>query len=183
MSRFQAENLNLLFCSFCLPLRPSASSAVNCLNSSTDERRVICYLGYIMEKAISEIVGRAYLDEGGDTQVYRALRSLLCATCGAVIGEGALFTRRRVKGIGVSIMPQCRECSPYTLRADRKERSVLLRSLLSEQPADSNERAGAPALDSSENALQTENEEKQKLSEAVRRRLGPALRRGRNGRK
>jgi RNase P subunit RPR2 len=134
-----------------------------------------------MEKAISEIVGRASLDEGGDTQVYRALRSLLCATCGAQITEGTLFTRRRVKGIGIRIMPQCRECSPFTLHADRKERSVLLRSLLAEQPVDSSRRAGALELNSSENTSQ--DEEKQKLSEAVRRRLGPALKRGRRGQK
>lgn len=130
-----------------------------------------------MDKAISEIVGRAYLDEGGDAQVYRALRSLLCSTCGSQIVEGSLFTRRTVKGIGIRIMPQCRECSPFTLHADRKERSVLLRSLLAEQPADSG--AGEPSLNPSENSSQ--NEERQRLSEAVRRRLGPALKRGRRG--
>ncbi|HEV7373721.1 MAG TPA: hypothetical protein VGN95_03320 [Pyrinomonadaceae bacterium] len=136
-----------------------------------------------MERAISEIVGRADMDEGGNAQVYRALRSLLCATCGAGIAEGSLFTRRRVKGIGVRIMPQCRECSPFTLQADRKERSALLRSLLAEQPTDSARQTGAAARNSSENASQAQSEEKKNVDEAVRRRLGPALRRGRFGRK
>jgi hypothetical protein len=136
----------------------------------------------IMERAISEIVGRAEMDEGGSTQAYRALRSLLCATCGAGIAEGSLFTRRRVKGIGVRIMPQCRECSPFTLQADRKEKSALLRSLLAERPTDSARQAGKPlARDSSINAV--ENQEKKNVDEAVRRRLGPALKRGRFGRK
>jgi hypothetical protein len=136
-----------------------------------------------MERAISEIVGRADMDEGGNTQVYRALRSLLCATCGAEIAEGSLFTRRRVKGIGVRIMPQCRKCSPFTLQADRKEKSALLRSLLAEQPTDSTRRTGGTARDNSENVSQLQNEEKQNIAEAVRRRLGPALKRGRFGRK
>jgi hypothetical protein len=133
-----------------------------------------------MERAISEIVGRAYLDEGRSADVYRALRSLLCATCGSGIAEGSLFTRRRLKGFGVRIMPQCRECSPFTLQADRKEKSALLRSLLTEQPAGSAGPAKA-ARNNSENALQ--DDEKKRVDEAVRRRLGPALKRGRFGRK
>jgi predicted nucleic acid-binding Zn-ribbon protein len=136
-----------------------------------------------MERAISEIVGRAVMDEGGSTQAYRALRSLLCATCGAGIAEGSLFTRRRVKGVGVRIMPQCRACSPFTLQADRKEKSALLRSLLAEQPTDSAGQAKAPARNNSENTSQAQHEEKKKVDEAVRRRLGPALNRGRFGRK
>jgi|GEM_PF-1088200 len=136
-----------------------------------------------MERAISEIVGRADMDEGGSTQVYRALRSLLCATCGTGIAEGSLFTRRRVKGISVRIMPQCRECSPFTLQADRKEKSALLRSLLSEQPTDSAGQAKAAARNNSENASQARNEEKKNVDEAVRQRLGPALKRGRFGHK
>jgi hypothetical protein len=145
---------------------------------------MICCPGQIMEKAISEIVGRADMDEGGSAQVYCALRSLLCATCGAVIAEGSLFTRRRLKGVGVRIMPQCRECSPFTVQADRKGRSALLRSLLAEQPTDSAGQRGAAARSSTENSSQAQNEEKKKnVDEAVRRRLGPALKRGRFGRK
>lgn len=128
-----------------------------------------------MEKGISEIVGRVVLDEGQSAQLYRALRSLLCATCGAEIAEGTLFTRRRVKGIGVSIMPQCQKCAPFTLEAGKKEQSTLLRSLLAEQPADSSKREDV----STDSASQAENKEKN-LDEEVRRRLGPALKRGRS---
>ena len=131
-----------------------------------------------MEKGISEIVGRADLDEGRSVDVYRALRSLLCATCGAQIAEGALFTRRRVKGIGVRIMPQCSKCAPFTLQAERKEKSALLQSLLAEQPAGSSRRTSA----SSE--ADAEAQEKAKsVDEEVQRRLGPALKRGRYRRK
>jgi len=131
-----------------------------------------------MEKAISEIVGRAELNEGGSTDVYRALRSLLCATCGAAIAEGALFTRRRVKGIGVRIMPQCLKCAPFILQAGRKEKSALLRSLLEETPQEASSRAGDSARSSSEASSQSSREEKS-LDEKVRGRLGPALKHGR----
>ncbi|HWT00527.1 MAG TPA: hypothetical protein VN256_09790 [Pyrinomonadaceae bacterium] len=107
--------------------------------------------------AVSEIVGRA--DKG--TAVYRALRPLLCATCGAGINEGALFTRRKVKGIGVRIMPQCRECAPFTFEPGAKKESDLLRSLLAE-PAASPPKRPAP---------------EKNINEEVARRLGPALRR------
>jgi hypothetical protein len=89
-----------------------------------------------MDKGISEIVGRAELKSGGSRQVYRALRSLLCSVCGTEIMEGAHFTRRSVKGIGVSIMPQCQKCAPFILQGSKQEKSALLRSLLSEQPTD-----------------------------------------------
>ncbi|MBA2731843.1 MAG: hypothetical protein H0U54_03005 [Acidobacteria bacterium] len=125
-----------------------------------------------MEKGISEIWGRAELDEGQSTEVYRAMRSLLCATCGTVIAEGMLFTRRKVKGIGLSIMPQCPKCAPFTLQADRKERSALLQSLLIEQPADS-----SPEADSQAQA------KAKSVDEEVQRRLGPALKRSRHRRK
>jgi hypothetical protein len=131
-----------------------------------------------MEKGISEIVGRADLVEGRSVDVYRALRSLLCATCGAEIAEGALFTRRRVKGIGVRIMPQCVKCAPFTLQAGRKEKSTLLRALLTEKPTDSSRQAGASSRVSSEDASQ-QTEERKNVNEEVRRRLGPALKRSR----
>jgi hypothetical protein len=108
-------------------------------------------------KAVSEIVGRA----DGDAVVYRALRPLLCATCGAAIGKGALFTRRRVKGIGVRIMPQCRECAPFTFEHGTQKESDLLRSLLA-QPTDAPPKRPAP---------------EKNLKEEVARRLGPALKR------
>ena len=119
-------------------------------------------------KAVSEIVGRA----DGGTEVYRALRSLLCATCGAGINEGMLFTRRKVKGIGVRIMPQCRKCAPFTLEGRGKKESDLLRSLLSEPPT------AAPKSPTPDNASQPRAPEKN-ISEEVARRLGPALKRKR----
>ena len=112
-------------------------------------------------KAVSEIVGRAERAGGRGTEVYRALRALLCATCGTEIGEGTLFTRRKVKGIGVRIMPQCAKCAPFTFaEGGGKKESELLRSLLA-----------AP-----ENASQPQAAEKN-VKEEVARRLGPALRR------
>jgi hypothetical protein len=138
---------------------------------------VICWRGRSMDKGISEIVGRADLESGGSAQVYRALRSLLCSTCGVEIAESALFTRRMVKGIGVSIMPQCSKCAPFTLQASKKEKSALLRSLLAEQPADTSNRAGV----SSETASSSQAKEKS-IAEEVKRRLGPALKRGRHKR-
>ncbi len=117
-------------------------------------------------KAVSEIVGRAELAGGGGAEVYRALRTLLCATCGAEIGEGTLFTRRKVKGIGVRIMPQCQKCAPFALaEGGGKKQSDLLRSLLA-----------APEKTSQPVAAE------KNLKEAVARRLGPALRRGKKGR-
>jgi hypothetical protein len=131
-----------------------------------------------MEKGISEIVGRVELNEGGGTDVYRALRSLLCATCGMEITEGKLFTRRKVKGIGLRIMPQCRECAPFALQTDRKERSVLLHSLLAKQPADYANRVGVSSEADAEAQAKANY-----VDEEVRRRLGPALKRGRHGSK
>ena len=120
-------------------------------------------------KAVSEIVGRGELEGGGVTAVYRALRSLLCATCGAGIIDGTLFTRRKVKGIGVSIMPQCRKCAPFVMEAGGKKPSELIRTLLAAPPErDAPEGPSAAPL--------------KNLDEEVARRLGPALRRGRRGR-
>jgi hypothetical protein len=128
-----------------------------------------------MDTGISEIVGQGEPENGGSVQVYRALRSLLCATCGTTIADGSLFTRRRVKGIGVSIMPQCSKCAPFTLRATRKEKSSLLRSLLAEQPLDSSSREAA-----SSDAVSEPGAKEKNIAEEVRQRLGPALRRGRS---
>ena len=129
-----------------------------------------------MENAISEIVGEGELKSGRNVQVYRALRSLLCSTCGALIAEGGLFIRRRVKGIGLRIMPQCQKCAPFTLREDKREKSALLESLLKKEPPDSSK--GSHAHSSTE--LSKKQEEKN-LDEEVKRRLGPALKRGRRG--
>ena len=133
-------------------------------------------------KGISEIVGRGELDGGGGAEVYRALRSLLCATCGAAISEGALFTRRRVKGIGLRIMPQCAKCAPFTLQAGGKEKSALLRALLAEEPSDSPGGARPPRRAAPDSAPQARAAESD-VDEQVRRRLGPALKRSVRGRK
>jgi hypothetical protein len=130
-----------------------------------------------MEKAISEIVGEGNLKSGRTTEVYRALRSLLCSTCGAMIAESALFTRRRVKGIGLRIMPQCQKCAPFVLKEDKKEKSALLESLLREQPSDASKDVRAPS-DRRSTEVSSKREEKS-VDEEVRRRLGPALKRGR----
>lgn len=131
-----------------------------------------------MEKGISEIIGRGETDGGKGVEVYRALRSLLCSTCGADIAEGSLFTRRKVKGIGLRIMPQCPECAPFTAQPDRKERSQLLRALLAQATADSRETSARVSDKSGERGREDEKD----LKEEVRRRLGPALERGRKGR-
>ena len=130
-----------------------------------------------MEKGISEIVGQGELKGGRTTEVYRALRPLFCSTCGALIAEGALFTRRRVKGIGLRIMPQCQKCAPFTLREEKKEKSALLESLLREQPPDASNNASASS-DSRYTKISAKQEEKN-IDEEVKRRLGPALKRGR----
>ena len=129
-----------------------------------------------MEKAISEIVGEGNLKSGRSTEVYRALRPLLCSMCGALVNESALFTRRRVKGIGLRIMPQCQKCAPFTLKEDKKERSALLESLLRELP-DASKNVSVPSKRSS-TEVSAKKEEKN-IDEEVRRRLGPALKRGR----
>lgn len=120
-----------------------------------------------MRDAISEIVGRGKLDDGHDARVYRALRALLCSTCGAVIAQNSLFTRRGVKGFGLNIMPQCRKCAPFALLPEEQEKSALLQALLREPAVDS-EGANVPEHEAAP-------EDQKNIAEEVRRRLGPAL--------
>lgn len=47
-----------------------------------------------MRKGISVMAGGAESGDGREVPLYRALRSLLCSSCGSAIGEGTLFTRR-----------------------------------------------------------------------------------------
>lgn len=133
-----------------------------------------------MEKGISEIAGRVDLASGGNALAYRALRPLLCAACGMVIAEGALFTRHKVKGIGVSIMPRCQQCEPFALRASKEEKSDLLKSLLAGQQTPPSKNSGSTANDSSQNSSKPQGDKKN-IVEEVRKRLGPALKRGRRG--
>ncbi|HEX8475558.1 MAG TPA: hypothetical protein VF666_16135 [Pyrinomonadaceae bacterium] len=117
-----------------------------------------------MTRSISEIVGEAVGANDARVTIYRALRQLLCARCGAAIMEGMLFTRRASQGEGLRIFPQCRECAPFVLSAEKGRESALLQTLLStpvEPPVE------ASVLRPTE------------VAEAVEKRLGPALRRTR----
>ena len=116
-----------------------------------------------MAQGVSEIVGRADGPGGSGVTVYRALKPLLCAPCGEPIGEGTLFTRRGLPGLG-SRIPRCRECAPFDLLAggdQEQPRPALLESLLTPRP------------EPNETRVRDSDAEK----EAVERRLGPALRR------
>jgi hypothetical protein len=117
-----------------------------------------------MGKGISVIVGRAVGCDGQEVPVYRALRDLLCSTCGSSIGEGTLFTRRPFGGAGLRVAARCRECVPFALLGDGGEghrRSPLMKSLLAPVTEDD---ALPGSLKSGRSA------------EEVMTRLGPALR-------
>jgi hypothetical protein len=132
-----------------------------------------------MRDAISEIVGQGKLSDGQSAQVYRALRRLLCSTCGAEIAEDALFTRRGLKGFDLNIMPRCRKCAPFAVLPEQKvqkEKSALLQALLRKESPDSPEREST-SVDSSQGA--SAREDKRNIAEEIRRRLAPALKRGR----
>lgn len=120
-------------------------------------------------QAISEIVGDGEAEGGAPCVVYRALRRLLCEACGSVIGEGELFTRRQVPGQRLRIMPRCRRCAPFTPEGEgAKRRPGLLDALMLSRP---------PA------AQTPTTSDPEKVAEAVERRLGPALARGRRNRR
>lgn len=115
-----------------------------------------------MAKGISVIVGKAFAADGSEAPVYRALRPLLCSSCGAAIREGSLFTRRALADGGLRVAARCRECAPFTLREGDEEgrrRSPLLESLFAP-------RAEGEAV----------RREPGRAAESVRERLGPALR-------
>lgn len=119
-----------------------------------------------MKKGISEIVGLAESAGKSSVTVYRALKQLFCAACGETIDEGVLFTRRSLYGQGLRILPRCRKCAPFNLRATAGEgqhQSPLLESLLTAPP--DHELGANQKLDAGARR------------EAVERRLGPALRR------
>ena len=120
--------------------------------------------GEVMKTGISEIVGAGSGAEGGRVKVYRALRQILCARCGAAISEGELFSRRPYQGqaSGLRILPQCRECAPFKMQGDEGARSELLDALLTGTGESSSERV---------------EPQKGAAVEAVEKRLGPALRR------
>jgi len=114
-----------------------------------------------MKMAISEIVGRAQDVQGKEVTVYRALRSLLCAPCGAEIPEGALFTRRRRAGIRIA--PCCPACVSFELRRDTHATSPLIDFLLE---AESGTGHPPKTADAAQRAV---------IAKEVERRLGQAL--------
>lgn len=84
-------------------------------------------------QGVSEIVGSVNVEGRGSEKVYRALRPLICASCGVAIEEGALFTRREHASFALHIMPTCAECVPFTWPEDATrpdEGSSLIESLL-----------------------------------------------------
>jgi hypothetical protein len=116
-----------------------------------------------MGKGISVIVCRAAGNNGREVPVYRALRELLCSSCGSTIGEGALFTRRPLAGVGLRVAAQCRECAPFEPceEGGHGPRSPLMESLLAPVTGDD-------AVPGSTNPG--------RVTEEVMKRLGPALR-------
>jgi len=117
-----------------------------------------------MGKGISVIVGRAEGGDGQEVPVYRALRTLLCSSCGATIGECTFFTRRALAASGLRVAAQCRECAPFVPREggeEGRQRSPLLESLL------------APETGSE---IVVERRQSEQRAESVGKRLGPALR-------
>lgn len=127
--------------------------------SEAEASRVVAEMG----KGISVLVGMAAGRDGPEVPVYRALRDLLCSSCGSTIGEGALFTRRPLAGAGMRVAAECRECAPFELREDGANgpRSPLMESLL------------APVAD--DNAV-PKPVKPERVTEEVMKRLGPALR-------
>lgn len=121
-----------------------------------------------MGQGISEIFGEALDEAGVATPLYRALRPLLCSSCGSPIPSGALFTRQTVHGLSLRIMPRCRECAPFEPRGEvegrKSKRSKLMDNLL------------APAADERPKEPESQSE---KAREESARRLGPALSRSR----
>lgn len=117
-----------------------------------------------MANLISEIVGQAKDVKGGQVAIYRALRPLLCSSCGLEIAAGALFTRRKLGNI--RILPRCRKCAPFKEKVG--SRPSLISSLL--EPSSS-------LTDSRSKILNSNKQEK--LAREVEKRLGPALARSR----
>jgi hypothetical protein len=129
-----------------------------------------------MEHGVSEIYGEGLGPDGRAVPVYRALRGLLCSSCGAPIAEGSLFTRKSLPQFALRIMPRCRECAPFGMPGDAEgespegagaRRSKLLENLLTPEP---------------EAKATRRSERPRDVNEEVARRLGPALSRSRRGR-
>jgi hypothetical protein len=134
-------------------------------------------------EAISEIVGRASFEGHDSVAVYRALRQLVCASCGAGIAEGELFTRRSALNQELPILPSCRKCAPFTFGQAGKEMShpmieaLLSPSLEEARTPEQSTQATRPYTDRSQ-----DRDERVKIKEAMLERLGPALGRTRRRR-
>ncbi len=121
-----------------------------------------------MAKGISEIVGEGEGAQGSSVTIYRALRQLFCAACGGTIREGDLFTRRALPQQRLPILPRCGGCEPFTPRGAAPAKSALIESLLTPPAGEAKPVAGSPTG-------------REKLIEAMMKRLGPALSRARKG--
>jgi hypothetical protein len=132
-----------------------------------------------MKSGVSEIIGQAILEDGTEGTAYRALRPLVCATCGGLIAAKELFTRdRQAGGQRLRLWPRCRACLPFALAPVTKPRSALLESLLTPagQPQEQLSKGAPGAKERDEKGGRDE------IMEAVRQRLGPALARTRRTR-
>lgn len=128
-----------------------------------------------MKSGISEIIGQAVFGDGSKGTAYRALRPLVCSSCGGLVAAGEMFTRERQAGQSLRLWPRCQACLPFALATDRQTRSSLLKSLLTPTEHEQD----ATKLVEQEQAA---NDERRKTSEAMRQRLGPALERARRSR-
>jgi hypothetical protein len=163
-----------------------------------------------MKNGVSEIIGQALFGDGAKGTAYRALRPLVCSRCGGLVADGEMFTRDHASGQqGLRLWPRCQACVPFALDAGKPTRSALLQSLLTptkQEPAAITEHRGEPdratpdkrqeaderlKADEQPNAderLKAEDErqaaedERHRVNEAMRRRLGPALERSRRWR-
>lgn len=127
-----------------------------------------------MKSGVSEITGRAVFGDGSVGVAYSALRPLVCASCGGSIAAGQIFTRDCPPGRSLRLWPRCRACLPFTLEGAGSVRSPLLESLLKQT-----EQAQAPAPNAE---AKRDAGERRRVEEAVRERLGPALRKARRKR-
>src|SRR5918911_2908123 len=104
------------------------------------------------QEGISEVVGEGTGPTGRRTKVYRALRELLCSSCGTPVPLGALFTRETHTQFALRLMPRCRECAPFELEGGgERKRSKLLENLL-DVPAETEKRPDGDAATRNEGA-------------------------------
>lgn len=142
-----------------------------------------------MTKGVSEIIGQAIFGDGSKAAAYRALRPLVCASCGGVVASGEMFTRDRASTQSLRLWPRCQACLPFALESGKPERSSLIEFLLmpiepgpatittkDKQERDEKERA------TNDERRKVINDERCKAIAAMRQRLGPALERARRSR-